>query len=338
MKSWKTWVGVLVSVLFCYLAFRNIDWRVLGGKLAEIRMAPLLVVAVLVAVMLMVRGYRWSLFLKPIKPVSWWVLFWSSALGYALNNILPARLGEIARAHSAHKQGGVAFGSAFGTLVVERLYDMFSALFMFVAALMIADFGNFEQVFGVSQNKIALIMGAGGLVIVTAVVLLKWQNELGVRILRFFLRVLPEKWAEKIVELFQAFVKGLTQSTKPLDVVMILACSAFIWIVSTYTMYLCVSAFDIRISLDTSIIVMMAVIIAVAIPAAPGYVGVYQYTLKLALVHYVGLDDETALSIAIVIHAANYIPQTLLGLARFAYEGLSVSEISHVKEEMNEAP
>lgn len=324
MKNWKSILGLALSAIFLWLAFRNIDWLAFGRATASISLPLFVEVMGVVLVSLAIRGVRWRYLLLPVRAVSPITLFWSTTIGFGMNNVLPARLGEIARAYSASKRGDVPFGAAFGTIVVERLYDTFSALFLFAGAVAFFDFTDLQAAFGVSAAKVSLTLGVGGTGLLAAVVFLKWKTETAIGVFRFFARPMPDRWTERLVELFRSFVAGLTQSGRPRDLAAVVILSVAIWIISAVQIHYTVATFGIHLSLQATIILVVAIIMAVAIPAAPGYVGVYHYLAQQALVRYAGIDPTTAASIAVVVHASNYIPQTLTGLLRFAYEGWDI--------------
>lgn len=331
MKSWKTWIGVVLSIAFLSMALGNIDWALFKSSMATISLPLFVFVMLIVVFTLAIRGVRWHYLLKPVTPVSPVTLFWSTTIGFAVNNVLPARLGEVARAYSAHRRGGAPFGAAFGTIVVERLYDTFSALFLFVAAILVFDFGDMESVFGVGPEKVAVTLGAGGAVLLAGIVVLKWKTDFAMSILRVVARPLPDAWTAKIERGFRSFVGGFTQSTKPFDVAVILAISVIIWIISAIQIRWSVATFGLYLNREATVILVMAIVVAVAVPAAPGYVGVYHYLAQQALIRYAGVEPSMALSMAVVVHASNYIPQTAVGLARFAYEGLRISDLRSVR-------
>ena len=68
------------------------------------------------------------------------------------------------------------------------------------------------------------------------------------------------------------------------------------------------------------------IVLAVALPQAPGFVGVFEYFAVLALSVY-GVPKEIAAAWAIAYHVASYIPVTMLGLIYSIRMGLNVGEI-----------
>lgn len=337
LRDPKVYLGFAVSVFFIWLAFRKIDLRAMGR--AMVAADPLLIFFIMAQVlaMLFLRGHRWTLFLKPVKRVSWIGLGWSCCIGFAVNNLLPARLGEIARSISASRKTGIGFGTVFGTVVVERIYDTITLLLLFIGSLFLWEFAGpmdkliaaVQEQFGytISQRGIAVNLSVFVGAILTVIVLLKWRTELTLRTAGFFLRPLPAAWREKFLNGLRNFIRGLTQTTDPLEAIWIVIVSAVLWIISIYSVYIGMIACGIPSGPTDAIFVIMSMALAVSIPASPGYVGTYHFLAATAIVLTAGVTWDRAMGAAIVIHLANYLPQTLSGFFALAREGLSLKEI-----------
>ena len=74
------------------------------------------------------RAVRWRFLLSPVLPVSSRDLFPLVCVGFLVNNVLPVRLGELARAMMLSRMRPVRAGFSLGAVAVERAYD---ALFLF---------------------------------------------------------------------------------------------------------------------------------------------------------------------------------------------------------------
>lgn len=348
LRDPKFYLGLFVSLLFLFLAFFDLDLRPFSVK-AKIdfgqmvysitHVNPLLFVAIMAQVifMLFVRGHRWALFLKPVKRVSWVALGWSTCIGFGVNNLLPARLGEVARSISASRKAKIGFGAVFGTVVVERIYDTLSVIILFVLSLYVWEFsgpmeklaGAVQEEFGfsISQQGIAVNLTVLVVVILFAIFMLKWQTELSLKVAGFFLRVLPERWRVKILSGLRSFIGGLTQTTRPLEVIWIIFLSAALWIISAFSVWVGLIACGIDAGATDAIFVLMSMVVAVSIPASPGYVGPYHFLAAMGITLSTGADWDLAMGAGIVIHLANYLPQTILGLYALGREGLTLKEV-----------
>lgn len=73
------------------------------------------------------------------------------------------------------------------------------------------------------------------------------------------------------------------------------------------------------------------------IPGAPGYVGQFEYGVKLVLNGAFGVPESQALAYAILVHAALYFPITLLGVLEWFRQQLSLKELNMAKQERERA-
>ncbi|MDP8254887.1 MAG: lysylphosphatidylglycerol synthase transmembrane domain-containing protein [Candidatus Alcyoniella australis] len=354
LKSWKFWLSISVSALFIYLFLRSTDLSEIGHEMAQ---ADWLLVAMNIALLfplLYLRGYRWKLLVKPIKDVRAWILFESTCIGFATNNILPARMGELAKAYYLGKRGGLPVTKSFSSVVTERLYDTFTLFGMVIVLLFFYEFPWFDQVFTKpilagtrfeftpTQESLKLIMAVGyvaGLAFTIGVLWgLKRRTEQTIRVLLWPLKPFSQRLRDKLAELLRHFIGGFVHPTKPLEVFLLLLTSVLLWVFSVFVVHASVAAFDVLLDFRQASFVLVAVIFAIMIPASPGYVGTYHYAVGISLVAVtamtaVPVTPEKAAGIAVVVHAVNYLPQTLSGLFFMAKAGIGISDISHAPEE-----
>jgi len=203
---------------------------------------------------------------------------------------------------------------------------------IWMVTLAFGNFPSFKSTFGYSQGTVAAGFGTIGGAIVALIFLFKWKTEFCARVIRAILKPFSERISEKVISVFRSLVAGLTQTTAPRDIAWIVFLSLMMWVISAFTVYINIVAFDKFLTADETIILMMGIIIAVAIPAAPGYVGTYHWLAKTVLIGYVHIPESTAVLMAVVIHASNYIPQTVIGLTRFAYEGIKLEELKGLQK------
>jgi uncharacterized protein (TIRG00374 family) len=71
-----------------------------------------------------VRMQRWRLLVRPVKPLGLGQISSAFLIGYAANNVMPARLGELVRADHLGRRHGLSRLAAASTIVVERAFDL----------------------------------------------------------------------------------------------------------------------------------------------------------------------------------------------------------------------
>ncbi len=133
MRSWKFWLGVVISAVFLSLALRGLD---LDGFWTTVRHANywwLIPGIALYFGAVWARTWRWHYMLRHIKSVSLTRLFPIVVIGYMGNNVYPARAGEVLRSYILRRKEGVPVSVSLATVVLERLFDgLVMLLFVFV--------------------------------------------------------------------------------------------------------------------------------------------------------------------------------------------------------------
>lgn len=135
--SWRSAFGILLSVLLLVWTLHDVRWV---DVMTHVRAAnvPLLALAVVAGTLIFpLRARRWQTILAPIEEkVPLGPLWRSTAIGMMVNNVVPARAGELARAYALSREvPRIPFSTSFASLAVDRLFDAFTILLMTLAAM-----------------------------------------------------------------------------------------------------------------------------------------------------------------------------------------------------------
>src|SRR4030065_1766572 len=160
MKRWQFWVGVAISAFFLYWVLRKVDFSLLWETLRTANYWWLLPGVAVYFVALWARAWRWHYLLRPLKSISTRAMFPIVTIGYAGNNIFPARAGEVVRAVVLKQKEGVPVSASLATIIVERVFDdivMLAFVFVNLSELsrltdVSIDVGNFK--FGIREVAI----------------------------------------------------------------------------------------------------------------------------------------------------------------------------------------
>src|SRR5574339_438214 len=123
MKKWQFWLGVLISIVFIWLALRGVHLDEFWGAVKSAHYIWLLPGIAVYFVGVWVRAWRWHYLLGPIKKIPTRTMFPITAIGYMGNNIYPARAGEVLRAVILKRKEGVSVSASLATIIVERIFD-----------------------------------------------------------------------------------------------------------------------------------------------------------------------------------------------------------------------
>ncbi len=123
MKKWQFWLGVLISVLFIWLALRGLRLDQFWQAVKTANYWWLLPGMAVYFVAVWARAWRWHYLLQPIKDIPTNEMFPITTIGYMGNNIYPARAGEVLRAVVLKRREGVSVSASLATIIVERIFD-----------------------------------------------------------------------------------------------------------------------------------------------------------------------------------------------------------------------
>lgn len=317
-------IGIVISVIFLWLAFRKVDYQELAHALKNANYFWIFPNMILMILSMWLRAYRWKFMVDPIKRLGMHRLFSSTMIGFMANNVLPVRLGEIVRAYSLGSKAGISRTASFATIVVERVFDGFSLLVLLWITLLISPFPNWVKTAG----NLTLVIN---LAVLLVLILLEVRTEPTLKFLNKLFGFLPKKISSKFSEVLFKFTTGLKVFRDLPSMIWILIFSVFVWGVVGISNYFIFLAFDLHPPVQASFILLVMVSLAVSIPSSPGYVGTFHFFCIAALSLY-DIGKNTALPFSVVLHASQYIPITLIGLIYLKTEHLTLKVIQKEKE------
>lgn len=317
-------LGVVITLVCLVLAFYRVDYEGLFAALSRANYALLVPALVLWLVGYLMRTVRWRVILAGSGPGSTFDLFGVLMVGFATNNLLPARLGEVARAHLMRQRTGMRRTFVLASIFLERLFDGLAlvAVIMVLSTLVRLPGWGRE----VEWLAMALFVGAAA-----GVAILLYRHELAARLVGLAARPLPRRFAHFATSAFGSFVEGLSSMRRGDVVVSTILLSIVVWTIEWAAYYAVASAFDLGLSnleLAAACAFLLVVVnLGIMLPAAPGYVGTFQL-FAVASLGVWGIPKEPALAVAIVAHLAQFILVTAIGLAFFGREQVSLRSMS----------
>jgi len=237
-------------------------------------------------------------------------------IGFAANNIFPARLGELIRANYLGYLEDLSPSSAFGTIVIERIFDAFTLLLILTAGLMATTFTDKWLYMAGSLRNTGLILLLVYVLAVLFLVGFRYKTNLFIALLEKIFFFLPERPLRGLITIVKNFSQGLVLTNSGLGWVLAAFFSLLLWF--TYLIQIQLVELSIGLSLpfiSTFLILAMSSFGAM-IPSAPGYIGTFHLAVQYGFLFY-GIGKEEALSAAIIWHASMYFPTIFFGLFSF---------------------
>ena len=159
-------LGLILGAAFSFLAIRQTNFAEVRSVLDGISPRWLIVGLGCYVLDLGLRTWRWGILVRRVLTVGYAVVGEVLLIGYAVNNILPARLGELFRADYMSRQTHAARPAVLGTIVIERLLD---------ASMVVLGLGIGLLAFNIGAGRTApglrhplLILGIGASVLAAA--------------------------------------------------------------------------------------------------------------------------------------------------------------------------
>jgi uncharacterized protein (TIRG00374 family) len=319
MKRWQTLViGLVVSAATLALALSQVDLAGMAVAFRTARYGYVVLAFVGLAVTILLRGWRWSILTAGRLAVG--DAFWLFSIGFLFNNVLPARLGEFARAFLAGRRPDMQFSSALSSIVVERLFDMISVVALLVLSLIMLPLPQWALTAGA-------VMGSGALIGIAILAAAARWPEHTLRISSRVLAVLPGVDTEGARSFVTPFITGLAGVSNPRIFSAGLATSLLAWLASGFTGWLLMLAFWPSMPLIAGQLVIAAAGLGVSIPAAPSGVGPFEAAV-IGVLGVMGYDLATSSSFAFALHAVNFIVTSVFGLLGLLREGMSFGEVA----------
>lgn len=321
LKQKRVWLGLLVSIVLLAYVFYQTDPAKIGEALAQAQYEYVLPALALYFIGVGVRAVRWHYLLRPIKTIPSGALFRAVVIGYMANNVLPLRMGEIVRAYMLGAQEQVSKTATLVTILVERVFDGLTMLTFIVAASFFLDLGG-------EMNARVQFISAIFIAVILAMAIAAGMPRRVERLAEAVLtRVPAAPLRERALKLTRAVLEGLGALRSPRDSLAVFALSLIVWLFEC-GMYV-VIAFGFNLHLPFAVFLVataLANLVTIA-PSTPGYVGVFDAPIVYILTTF-GVNPNVATSYTLVLHAALYLPVTLLGLYYLWRAGLSLAQIT----------
>ncbi len=322
-------LGILVTVVCLGLAVYGVNFAELRNALAGANYALIVPALLLWLVGYIVRTLRWRAILAGSPVGSLTELFGVLMVGFATNNLLPARLGEFARAYLLRRRTGLRKTFVLASIFLERIFDGLALVAVIVVISTLVDLPNSARNLEVG----ALILFGG---VACAVFVVLYRSELVARIVALVTRPLPARISAFVNGAFGSFVHGLSSMRRPKVVASTSLLSVVVWGIEWAAYMFVVSAFNLGLSplqqAAACAFLLVVVNLGIMLPAAPGYVGTFQFFAVSALAVW-DVPRESALAVAIVAHLTQYALVTAIGLVFFGREHVSLRTVANVSRD-----
>jgi len=311
----KLIIGIIISVLFLYLAFKKINLSALVSSLCSVRISLVLIATLANLGSYFIIGWRWQWILKPLKSVKYSLVYHSTTVGFMSNSLLPARIGELIKTFLLGEVSGIAKSSVLATVVIERMFDIIILVFFFIIV-------NFLFPLPLILKKAGLIVGLVIFILFFLLFLIRFKPDFFYPFLKRF----PEKYSSRFINWFDAFKRGISIPHGWKGFLVIFLQTVLIRGYLAAVLYLLFFAFGFHLPFYAALVLLVAVSFGVMIPSSPSFVGTYHFFSSEVLSLF-NVSREVALSYSVVAHFISFIPVILLGLFSLLWLRISFHRI-----------
>ncbi len=325
MKShfWQTnWfriaIGTLISIVFLFLALKDVPLGDVAQALAHASYAWVLVGMIAAVVQSWVRAARWIELYYPLeKGLRQRQMFGITLIGQMLNIIIPWRAGDLARLYLASEIEKRSKTQTLATLGVEKIFDTLMQLLIVLSIplFMVIPTGLEAARSGFVVSALALF--------VAAFILVLFRD----RLVELLERA-PFSWRGKTLGAHMRLALVSLDVFKHWDVHLRLqVLSVAIWLLGALINYSALLALNLQLPIVSAFLLLAVLQFGNLVPSSPGRVGVFQYLCILTLSVF-GIDKSIGLTYGILLYLVAFGPPLILGILFLWRYGVNLRRVA----------
>ncbi len=312
--------GLVISAVAVYLSFRKIDLPTLWKSLCAINPWLLIPAVGVLFLCFILKGTAWKYLLYPAKPdIAWTSTTSVLVIGLMVNDLFPAKMGELARAYLLGEKEKLPKSLCLSTIMVEHLLDILILSLFLVFLLPLVSIP-------VWLRNSGLLVGLGALGLIFVLVLIMRQEERCKRWIGRLMPRLPGKVQAKVFQILNDVIRGF-RAVAGRYIFYALAFLFGMWGVVFLFTHLVMGASGLSLPFYAAIMLVIFTAFGKIIPSSPGAIGTYHYLVILVLTAF-GVSKEAALSCAIVLHGLGVAVEVAIGITLLLTTNLSLSKVT----------
>lgn len=278
-------VGIAIGLVAVYFSVKNIRSDELKESLDAVKPLWLIPIVICNFIVIALKSLRWRIMLRQVKKIGFGLMFRVLTIGYMANNILPARLGEAVRIHMLGRDAEVSKLTTTASLISDRMIEAVSFLLLAASLILFTNVPKWMH-YGLTVTLVVTV-------VVYTIAIIYSTRDVEHRFLKRF-----QEGIRPLLH-WNIFIEGMMMSLLS-------------WLVQLLMIYMTQEAFGVHLPFWSSLLVLIAVNLAIIVPSAPAQLGTFELACVLAYTS-LGIDKSMALLIGATYHFAQIIPITLTG-------------------------
>ncbi len=293
------WVASLpLAGVLLYYSLRGIEWVRVWTIVRGARPPFIALALATMSFALLVRALRWRILLSAGSRIPIPLVFWATSAGYLGNNVLPARAGEVVRTLMISGRSGMSKAFVLATALSERVVD--AVVLICIGATVLLTLPEKPGWLADAAKPFSVL----GLCGIAAIVLLPACEAFWFRFLAW--APLPHGFRDKVEHALRQGLQGIRAFHDRGRLSRFLLLTAVIWSLDGITTVVGAHAIGVSIGLPAAFLLVAGLGLGSALPATPGYVGIYQFVAVSILTPF-GLSRTDAIAYILLFQAINYV-------------------------------
>jgi uncharacterized protein (TIRG00374 family) len=304
------WVAYLISAICLWWVYHNFRWSSEIPRLKAVHWRWIVLACCCDFLVYIVQAWRWNALLKPVARVPFWRTVQAIYIGLFANEVLPLKSGEIVRCYLLAHWNHIPFPKVFSAAMIERLIDGIILVAGFFYILRLGHLPK-EVDWGV-EVLVALVIVLGTLVIF-AVLNKKFARHV----------TTGHRWSESLLMI----VEGLhLMARSPSSIEGMFASLVYLGL-QVVPVYALMAGYQLRLDWTDAVVVLLIIRLGTIVPGAPSNIGVFQLVAFIALHKVLGVEQETAKSVAFLMFVVITVPLLAGGSIALALTGSDLHEV-----------
>ncbi len=295
--GWRELISTLIPLVLIAVAARNVDWSEAGRALTRSQPSYVLLALVVYYATFPLRAWRWARLLRTGgADVRWNDLLRILFLGWFVNCIVPAKLGDLYRSYLVKQRFGISLSRSVGVVVAERLLDIIVVFVLLIVGGYVA-FGRTV----LPDLRIVYLTGAGLFLFIVGS--LAGIYYIAPKLARFF--------PAEVRRIGRLFREGVLHSFRALPIAGPL--TLLIWAAEALRLFFVLTALGLELPLSGVVFVAVAVALLTTVPLTPAGFGFVEIAMVYVLTEGFGLAQHDAIAVAVVDRAVSVLSVIVIG-------------------------
>ena len=334
----KTILSLLVGALFVYWFVHKLDWRDVWYEVYDVNFGKLALALALLVGTYFVRTLRWRTLLEPMARPPLSALFRATMIGFTALFLVGRAAEMIVRPAALSVKEQVHPSASYATVMIERVFDMVMVVVFFAVNLIFFEYiardADAMRLFGWIKiiGAVLLLIAAAGIYGLST---FRRRRGGALAYLEKKLSRIPRSIGEALISLLRHISEGLAVLHDARSLTITVSYTVLLWLMVALAHLLVVRAFGIpyaEVPFTGAVFVMGLSMLGSVVPTPGGATGPF-HTATAAALAFLGVQQNKAASIAIVLHVVIFAPATVFGMYYLAKEGLSIGRLRRIGEQ-----